>query len=100
MLFAELKSRQINVESELLIPIKYKDLNIESDLRCDFLVEKSLIVELKTVEQILPVHEAQILTYMKLLDVPKGLLINFNSTNIYLKGQKTYVNELYRKLPE
>ncbi len=46
-----------------------------------------------------PVYETQLMTYMKLLNSPEGLLLNFNTTNIYKEGQRTYVNELYRNLP-
>jgi GxxExxY protein len=63
-------------------------------------VEKTLVVELKSVEKVLPIHEAQLLTYMKLLEVPIGLIINFNVTHIFKEGQKSYVNELYRYLEE
>jgi GxxExxY protein len=59
-----------------------------------------LAVELKAVETILPIHEAQIMSYMKLLHVPKGLLINFNTTHIFREGQRTFVNELYRELKD
>jgi len=96
----ELAFRGIDFQSELIVPVKYRDLDIEADLRCDFFVENILVVEFKAIEGILPIHEAQILTYMKLLNVPKGLMINFNTTNIFREGQKTYVNELYRSLPE
>ncbi|MGC9344693.1 MAG: GxxExxY protein [Bacteroidales bacterium] len=48
----------------------------------------------------LPIHEAQILTYMRLLNAPKGLLINFNTTNIFKEGQRTFVNELYQALDD
>ncbi len=96
----ELKTRGIRFESELVIPYNYKGNDIELDLRCDFLIEGILVVELKAVEAILPIHEAQLLTYLKLLKVPKGLLLNFNVEHIFKEGQKTYVNELYRFLPE
>lgn len=69
-------------------------------IRCDLFIENILPVELKAVEYLLPVHEAQIITYMKLLEVPDGLLINFNVSHLFKEGQKTYVNELYRSLPE
>jgi len=59
-----------------------------------------LVVELKAVTDFAPIHQAQLLTYMKLLNAPKGLLINFNSVNIFKNGQKTLVNELYRNLPD
>jgi GxxExxY protein len=96
----ELTYRGISFQTELRIPIQYKDFSIEADLKCDLVIEEMLIVELKSVKKILQIHEAQILTYMKLLEVPMGLLINFNVTNIYKEGQKTYVNELYRHLED
>ncbi len=96
----ELTIRGISFQSELLVPVSYKGLEIDTELRCDLFVENILVVELKAIESILPIHEAQILTYMKLLTVPKGLMINFNTVNIFREGQKTYVNELYRSLPE
>jgi GxxExxY protein len=75
-------------------------MEIETELRCDLLVENSLVVELKAVDKILPIHQAQILTYMKLLNAPQGLIINFNVTDIFKEGQKSFVNELYRKLKD
>jgi len=63
------------------------------------LVENVLIVEIKAIEGIAPVHEAQVLTYMRLLEKPKGLIINFNCTNIFKDGQKTLVNDIYANLP-
>lgn len=69
-------------------------------MRCDFLIEDILVLELKSVAYILPVHIAQVLTYMQLLQSPKGLLINFNVTNIYNEGQQTFVNDLFRELPD
>ena len=96
----ELELRGVNYVSELKIPIQYKGLDIDADLRLDLLVEDILVVELKAVECLLPIHEAQILTYMKLLDKPEGLLINFNVSNIFYEGQRTFVNELYRALED
>ena len=78
----ELTIRGISFQSELLVPVSYKGLEIDTELRCDLFVENILVVELKAIESILPIHEAQILTYMKLLTVPKGLMINFNTVNI------------------
>jgi GxxExxY protein len=71
---------------------------MEADLRLDVLVEDLILVELKAIDGLLPVHEAQVLTYMKLLQKPKGILINFNCTNIVKEGQKTLVNEYYATL--
>ena len=82
------------------VVVDYKGLELDTELRCDLFIENILPVELKAVEYVLPVHEAQILTYMKLLQAPKGLLINFNVTNIFTEGQRTFVNELYRNLPK
>jgi GxxExxY protein len=69
-------------------------------LRCDFLIEDVLVLELKSVSEVNSIFEAQILTYMNLLKVPIGLLINFNVNNIFYDGQQTFVNEIYRLLPE
>ncbi|HMQ64049.1 MAG TPA: GxxExxY protein [Flavilitoribacter sp.] len=68
-------------------------------MRCDLLIDNSIVVELKSVANILPIHEAQLLTYMKLLKAPKGILINFNVVNLFHEGQKTYVNTLFQNLP-
>ncbi len=96
----ELAKRGINFKSELIVPVNYKGLKLDTELRCDLFVENILPVELKATNGFVPINEAQIITYMKLLNVPKGLLINFNVTNIFKEGQKTFVNELYRNLPE
>ena len=96
----ELTIRGFDFQTELIIPINYKGLEVEAGLRCDLFVEKTLVVELKAIEKVLPIHEAQLLTYMKLLEVPIGLIINFNVTHIFKEGQKSYVNELYRYLEE
>ena len=96
----ELSIKDFKFKTELIIPINYKGLEIDANLRCDLFVENCLLVELKSVEKILPIHEAQLLTYMKLLKIPMGLMINFNVTNIYKEGQKTYINEIYRVLEE
>ncbi|MBA4152910.1 GxxExxY protein [Flavobacterium sp.] len=94
----ELELREIKFQSELLIPIQYKGIEVDAELRCDFLIEDRLIVELKSVTEMKPIFEAQILSYMNLLKIPIGLLINFNVTNIYKEGQKTYINNLYNQI--
>lgn len=99
-LFYELRTRNIYFQSEMIIPINYKGLELDAELRCDFFVENQLVVELKAVEAIHPVHKAQIISYMKLLNVPKGLLINFNVSHLFKEGQQTFVNELFRELPD
>lgn len=81
------------------VPLNFRGLELDCELRFDLLVEDTIIVELKTVEELIPIHEAQLLTYLKLLKKPKGLLINFNCTNIFKEGQKTFVTEYFRELP-
>lgn len=96
----ELSLRGINFVSEMKVPVIYKGLELDAELRYDLYIENILPVELKAVEKVLPVHQAQIMTYMNLLKAPEGLLINFNVANIFKEGQKTYVNEFYRNLPD
>ena len=81
------------------MPIQYGDLTIEAELRLDLLVNDLVIIEVKSVENLNPVYEAQIMTYMKLLKKPQGLLINFFSTNIS-QSMKPIVNEYFKILPE
>lgn len=96
----ELLLRGITFETEMLVPVHYKGMDIDTNLRCDLFIEDILTIELKSVDKVMPIHEAQIITYMKLLCSPKGIIYNFNTVNIYTEGQKTYVNELYRLLPD
>ena len=95
-----LKEQGLKLIAQMKVPLVFRGLYLDCDLRFDLLVEDSVIVELKAVEYILPIHEAQLLTYLKLLEKPKGILINFNCTNIFKEGQKTMVTELYAKLPK
>jgi GxxExxY protein len=74
----ELKLQKINSVNQLLVPIEYKGMTFEEPLRLDIYVERCLIVENKVVEKILPIHKAQLLSYMKLLNAPLGLLINYH----------------------
>lgn len=71
------------------IPVLYKNKEQDIDFRCDLFVEQCLVLELKAVQEMSNVFEAQLLTYMKLLKSPKGILINFNCSNIFKEGQKT-----------
>jgi GxxExxY protein len=99
-LIHELTLRKIRFKTEAIIPIEYKDFELETSLRCDLYIDDIFVIELKALESVLPIHEAQLLTYMKLLKAPKGLILNFNVLNIFKEGQKTFVNEIYRNLPE
>jgi GxxExxY protein len=95
----ELILKRLEHKTQVLLPIKYKGLCLEAELRLDVLVENCILIELKAIDVVLPVHYAQVLTYMKLMQKPKGILINFNCVNIFIDGQKTFVNELYKLLP-
>lgn len=94
----ELKHKKIGFASELKLPVVYKEKELTIDFRCDLFIENCIVAELKSVNELHPVFEAQLLTYMKLLKAPKGILINFNSSNIFHEGQKTYVNEYFKLL--
>jgi len=96
----ELNHRKINFSSELKVPVYYKTKQLNIDFRCDLLVENCLVVELKTVSEFNSIFEAQLLNYMNLLKIPKGILINFNCYNIFKDGQKTMVNDYFKKLPK
>lgn len=99
-LLEELKTRNINFISEKNIPVFYKEKKLAIDFKCDLLVENNIVIELKSVSEITPIHKAQLLTYMKLLNVPKGILINFNCFNIFKEGQMTFDNEIFHQLPK
>jgi GxxExxY protein len=95
----ELSLRGLNFETQRCVPINYKGVYLDADLRFDVLVEGLVVTELKSIEGILLVHQAIVLSYMRLLEKPKGIIINFNCINIFKEGQKTLVNEIYAKLP-
>ena len=78
----ELELRGIGFVNQRLVRIDYKGLTFDEPLRFDVLVETCLLLELKSVLEVLPVHKAQLLSYMKLLDVPVGLIINFHELKL------------------
>src|SRR5437867_10483673 len=78
----ELELRRLSCENQKIMVIEYKGFTREEPLRFDMLVENCLLVEAKAVEKILPIHKAQLLSYMKLLDIPIGLLINFHEMKL------------------
>lgn len=81
-LMRELNLRGITAANQQVVKIEYKGYLFEEPLRFDLLVENCLLLELKSVREILPIHKAQLLSYMKLLDVPLGLLINFHELKL------------------
>ncbi|GHC59640.1 GxxExxY protein [Roseibacillus persicicus] len=90
-LLHELHLRSIPCRCEVLLPITYKGLAIENAYRIDILVADTLIIELKAIEKTLPIHKAQLLTYLTLTGKPLGLLINFN-TSLLKDGVTRVIN--------
>ncbi len=88
----ELKQRGMKFKPEKSLPITYKDVNLDCGYRVDLLVEEKIIVELKCVEHLQPIHEAQLLSYLKLSGCRVGLLINFN-VKVLKDGIKRLVNQ-------
>jgi len=89
----ELVLRGMSVERQKAVPLEYKGASLGDGFRIDLLVQEQLIVEIKAVERILAIHEAQLLTYLRLTDKRLGLLINFNEKTIK-EGVKRVVNRL------
>ena len=87
----ELAARRLRFVSQQAIPLTYKGIKLESIYRGDLVVEDLVVVELKCVESIAPVHKAQVITYLRLTGCPAGLLINFNSP-ILMEGVKRLIN--------
>ncbi len=98
-LLYELKKVGLQAASQVRIPVLYKGIDLGGHLVIDILVEDEVVVELKAVESLLPIHEAQIITYLKLTDNYKGVLINFNSTKI-IDTTKHFVTEKFADLPK
>ena len=89
----ELSLRKLNTQSQLALPLHYKGKDLATSFRIDLQIENKLIVEIKAVETILPVHKAQLLSYLRLAQKPLGLLINFNSARL-IEGTHRIVNHL------
>ena len=87
----ELDWRKIKYRRQVLLPIEYKGEKLDADYRIDILVENEIIIELKSVEILHPIFEAQLLTYLKLADKKLGLLINFNVPKL-IDGFKRMIN--------
>jgi len=86
----ELARNDISFQVEHPLPVDYRGIHLDCGYRLDFLIEEEIIVELKSVEQLKPIHEAQLLTYMKLARVKQGFLINFNVKRLK-QGLQSYV---------
>jgi GxxExxY protein len=95
----ELVRNDLTIQSHVAVPINYKGRELAEPFRLDLLVEDLIVVELKAVETMHPVYSAQLLSYLKLADKPKGLLINFHVQNIS-QGIISMVTELFRDYPK
>ena len=89
----ELSLRKIRFERQVPLPVQYKAVKLDCGYRMDLVIEKRIVIELKTVESLLPIHEAQLLTYLKLSGIKCGLLVNFH-VPLLKSGLKRIVNEL------
>jgi GxxExxY protein len=89
----ELRKTELRVECELVLPVQYESLQIDAGYRIDMLIENQIIIENKAVERLLPIHEAQLLTYLKMKDCRLGYLINWN-VPILKDGIKRMANNL------
>jgi GxxExxY protein len=98
-LIDELNSKGLNVKTQLYVPIIYKGKDLGGKLKIDVLVNELIIVELKAVEIMIPLYQAQLLSYLKLTGRPKGLLINFHCENI-TKQLVPLVTEEFSKFPK
>ncbi len=87
----ELHANNISFTRQVAVPVIYKNVKLETGFRADIIVEDELLLEIKSVERLLPVHEAQVLTYLKFSGIGKGLLLNFN-TKVLKDGIKRFVN--------
>lgn len=96
LLLAEsLVDRGLSVERQVIVPITYKGRTIENALRADMLIERTLLIELKSTERHAPVHAKQVLTYIRLLGLPLGLLMNFGAAT-FKEGVKRLANDYWR----
>ncbi|MCX6323026.1 MAG: GxxExxY protein, partial [Sphingobacteriales bacterium] len=90
----ELNKNGLFVETQKVLPLTYEEIYLDAGFRIDIMVERKLILEIKTVEKLAPIHFAQLLTYLKLSNCKLGLLMNFN-TALFKDGIRRVVNNLY-----
>lgn len=95
----ELHLAGLSFKQQVALPIKYKGIHLECGYRLDFMVEGDLIIEIKAVADILPIHDAQLLTYLRLARKPLGLLINFNVPALKKGLRRVVCGDLFRDIP-
>lgn len=93
ILYNELINKRLNVERQKVLPIRYGETRVDNAFRIDLVIDNKVIVEIKSVEKVLPVHQKQLLTYLKLSGLKLGLLINFNEAHLK-DGITRIVNKL------
>lgn len=94
LLFEMLRERGILAERQVAVPIRYKGIVIDNAFRADIVIERRLVVELKSTEAMLPIHGKQLLTYLRLMELPLGLLMNFGQPS-FKDGVKRIANNYY-----
>src|SRR5688572_24147199 len=88
----ELRGRGLRVEKEVPVSVMFKGIRMENGFRVDFLVESAVVVEVKCVERLMPIHTAQVLTYLRLTGASQALLFNFNSVTLK-EGMKSFLGD-------
>jgi len=97
LMAAELARRGIAVSRQVAMPLTYKGVVVDNAFKIDLLVERTLIVELKSIERLAPVHGKQVLTYLRLMGLPLGLLMNFGQAT-FKEGLRRVANDYWRPL--
>lgn len=87
-----LRQNGLHVSRQVLVPLKYRGVVVDNAFKIDLMVENSLVIELKSIERLAPVHGKQVLTYLRLLQLPLGLLMNFGQA-LFKDGTKRIVND-------
>lgn len=96
MLFADLTERGFRVSRQVSVPLRYKSIVIENAFKIDLLVENQLVVELKSVEKLIPLHGKQVLTYLRVMNLPLGFLINFGEAT-FKSGVRRIANDYHAR---
>ncbi|MCL4673833.1 MAG: GxxExxY protein [Sphingomonadaceae bacterium] len=94
LLFADLTERGYRVSRQVSVPLRYKSIVIENAFKVDLLIENQLVVELKSVEKLIPLHGKQVLTYLRVMNLPLGLLMNFGEAT-FKSGVRRVANDYH-----
>jgi GxxExxY protein len=97
LLFEAIKECGLDVKRQVAVPIRFKGVVVDNAFKADLIVENQLVIELKSTEQMAPVHGKQVLTYLRLMQLPLGLLMNFGMYS-FKDGIKRIANDYYRKI--